>query len=77
MGAGHTFALSMSGSVQKREDDVYWRDVDFTKYMFYNAVQTFTVDTMFYPLDLVKTRLQVLEHTKEVRTTAFRFNNVT
>ena len=36
-----------------------WREIDPTRYFFYGTVASMSIDFLFYPLKLVKTRLQV------------------
>eukprot|EP01112_Ceratiomyxa_fruticulosa_P007318 TRINITY_DN1897_c0_g1_i2.p1 TRINITY_DN1897_c0_g1~~TRINITY_DN1897_c0_g1_i2.p1 ORF type:complete len:369 (-),score=16.08 TRINITY_DN1897_c0_g1_i2:39-1145(-) len=38
---------------------ITWSDIDPTKFFLYNMAFTFAVDTCFYPLDVVRTRMQV------------------
>eukprot|EP01133_Synstelium_polycarpum_P003431 gene3431-3896_t len=56
LGSGETAATKPKRSPNQR---ITWDDLDPKKYYFYNILFGLTIDAFMYPLDVVRTRLQV------------------
>ena len=56
----------------RRRDNVFLRDIDVSKFFILNCATTFGLEISLFPLDVVRTRLQVQNRTREVFPFCFR-----
>jgi hypothetical protein len=54
------------------EDAEDWKDLDLTKFIVYGGSATLALDTALYPLELIKTRMQVEAKAEVTLLKAFR-----
>ena len=56
----------------RRRDNVFLRDINVSKFFILNCATTFGLEISLFPLDVVRTRLQVQNRTREVFPFRFR-----